>query len=92
MGYVFIEDLFYIPASNNSKKVKNLARNRNATIVIDEEKRESGIMLECVTKILRGKKAELLIEHMKNKKGWLTGEDAVIIQLNPLRKASWILN
>ncbi|TMH97005.1 pyridoxamine 5'-phosphate oxidase family protein [Candidatus Bathyarchaeota archaeon] len=91
VGYVYLRGKFYIPTDRRAKKVRNLVKNSNATIVVDDERLERGVMIECTSKILEGNKAQPLREYMRNVKHWQNDETTAIIELNPSRKASWFL-
>lgn len=58
---------------------------------MDDEKNESGIMLECYGAILENDKAEKLREFMRTTKGWKSDETSVILSLQLIRKVSWFL-
>jgi nitroimidazol reductase NimA-like FMN-containing flavoprotein (pyridoxamine 5'-phosphate oxidase superfamily) len=58
VGYVYHRGKFYVPSSKDAKKVVNLARNAKATLVIDDELKEHGVMIECTARVLRGLAAE----------------------------------
>ncbi|MDG6928605.1 MAG: pyridoxamine 5'-phosphate oxidase family protein [Nitrososphaerota archaeon] len=89
VGYVYLGGSFYVPASGNSKKVLNLRGTNRATILIDEEKSESGVMIECVSRMLGGDEAARLREYMRRRKGWQNDETTAVIKLEPVKKASW---
>ena len=91
VSYVYLDGKFYIPASSKSKKIRNLRRNHRATILVDEAETESGVMIECQSKILTGAKAKKFREYMRRVKGWQNDETTVIILLKLKRKASWFL-
>lgn len=91
VGYVYLDGKLYVPSSASTKKVRNLIKNAKATIVIDDELKEHGVMIECDPKILKGTKAEALRKYMRRVKGWQNDESTVIVELKPLRKASWFL-
>ena len=74
VGYVYLRGKFYIPTDRDAKKVRNLAKNRNATIVVDDERLEHGVMIECGSKILEGSKAQPHREYMKKVKRWQNDE------------------
>ena len=57
VGYVYLRGKFCIPMDRRAKKVGNLAKNDNATIVVDDERLEHGVMIECSSKILEGSTA-----------------------------------
>ncbi len=59
--------------------------------MIDNEKSESGIMLECYGAILENDKAEKLREFMRTTKGWKSDETSIILSLQPIKKVSWFL-
>jgi general stress protein 26 len=89
VGYIHLEGKFYVPASSKSKKVRNLKQNHRATILVDDDETESGVMMECEPKIFSGAKAKKFRDYMRRVKGWQNDETTVIIVLTPLRKASW---
>jgi|BEDMetMinimDraft_2_1075160.scaffolds.fasta_scaffold00135_8 Predicted flavin-nucleotide-binding protein len=91
VSYVYIKEKFYVPSKKNAKKVKNLKINPKATIVIDDEQTEMGVMIECNARILEYYEAYAIIRYMENEKGWKESKNTVIIELSPLRKASWSL-
>ena len=91
VSYVYLDDNFYVPASSKSEKIRNLRQNARATILIDDAETESGVMLECESKILTGAKAKKFRDYMKKAKGWQSDETTVVIALTPMRKESWFL-
>jgi general stress protein 26 len=91
VSYLYLDGKFYIPASSKSKKVRNLRQNHRATIMVDDDDTESGVMMECEPKILTGAKAKKFRDHMRRVKGWQNDEFTVIIVLTPMKKASWFL-
>ena len=68
-----------------------MARSPKATIVIDDEESESGVMLECSAKILPEKLAEEWRKTMRESKGWRNDKNMAIIELTPKQRASWFL-
>ncbi len=80
-----------MPSSQDAKKAKNLRRDKRATLVIDDERTERGLMVECNAKILDGAKAESFRKYMREVKRWKNDETTMVIELEPLRKASWFL-
>jgi len=91
VSYVYQREKFYIPTDRRAKKVRNLANNSNATIVVDDERLEHGVMIECSATILETNKAHPLREHMRKVKHWQIDETTAIIELTLRRKASWFL-
>ena len=91
VSYLYIDGKFSIPANSKSKKIRNLRQNHRATILVDDAKTESGVMMECESKILIGEKAKKIRDYMRRVKGWQNDATTVIIVLTPLRKASWFL-
>jgi general stress protein 26 len=91
VSYLYLDRKFYIPANSESKKIRNLRQNPRATILVDDEETESGVIMECEPKILTGAKAKKFRDHMRKVKGWQNDATTVIIVLTPLRKASWFL-
>ncbi len=91
VSYVYKGGKFYIPTNRRTKKVRNLVKNSNATIVVDDERIEHGAMIECNSKILEGNKAQPLREYMRKVKHWQNDETTAIVELTPRRKVSWFL-
>jgi general stress protein 26 len=91
VSHVYRRGKFYIPTDRGAKKVRNLAKNSNATIVVDDERLEHGVMIECSSKIIEGNKAQPLRDYMRKVKRWQNDETTAIIELTPSRKASWFL-
>ncbi len=91
VSYVYLDGKFYVPANPRSKKIRNLRQNQRTTILVDDDETESGVMIECLPKILTGAIAEKFRDYMRRVKGWQSDETTVIIVLTPLRKASWFL-
>ncbi len=91
VSYVYLRGKFYIPTARRAKKVRNLAKNNKATIVVDNEHLEHGVMIECSPKIIEGNKAQPLRDYMRKVKRWQNDETTAIIELTPSRKASWFL-
>ena len=91
VSYVYRRGKFYIPTDRRAKKVRNLAKNNKATIVVDDGRLEHGVMIECSSKIMEGSKARPLREYMRKVKHWQNDETTAIIELTPNRKASWFL-
>lgn len=91
VAYVFLDGTFYVPAGPDSKKIRNLRANPNATLVIDDEVTERGVMIECASTILGGADAKPMRDHMTREKGWQNTESTLVIKLHPLRKSSWFL-
>ena len=91
VSYVYLDGKFYVPASSKSKKIQNLRQNHRATVLVDDDETESGVMMECESKILTGVKAKKFRDYMRKVKGWQNDETTVIIVLTPMKKASWFL-
>jgi general stress protein 26 len=91
VSYVYLRGKFYIPTDRRAKKVRNLLKDRKATIVVDDERLEHGVMIECGSKILEGDKAQPHREYMKKVKRWQNDETTEVIELTPSRKTSWVL-
>jgi nitroimidazol reductase NimA-like FMN-containing flavoprotein (pyridoxamine 5'-phosphate oxidase superfamily) len=89
VSYVYLKGKFWIPSNTSTKKVRNLKKKSKATIVIDDEKNESGVMLECNSRIIDGKTLEDLRRYMRRVKHWQNDQRTLIIELVPIRKASW---
>ena len=88
---LYLRGRFYVPTAQSAKKVKNLKKNKRATLVIDDESTEHGIMVECNAKILDSGKAEPFKKYMREVKRWKNDETTIVLELEPRRKASWFL-
>lgn len=91
VGYIYSRSSFYVASDADAVKMRNLRRSPRATLVIDDEEKEHGIMLECDAKILPPKHAEKWRRYMREVKGWGNDQSTAVIRLKPLRKASWFL-
>jgi nitroimidazol reductase NimA-like FMN-containing flavoprotein (pyridoxamine 5'-phosphate oxidase superfamily) len=91
VSYMYLRGRFYVPSAQSAKKVKNLKRSKRATLVIDDEHTEHGLMVECNAKILGAAKAEPFRKSMREVKSWKNDETTIVIELEPKRKASWFL-
>jgi uncharacterized protein len=90
VGYVYANDRFYVPSDRNSIKVRNLLKKSSATVTIDEEATENGIMFQCDAKLLDLSEAEQVLKNMIAEKEWKNDpNDSVVIELRVLRKSSW---
>src|SRR2546426_5143848 len=91
VSYIRIDGEFYVPANQQSKKVRNLKHNRKVSVLIDDEESEGGVMVECKSKILGEEKAGEWKEYMRRVKRWQNDTTTLVIALHPLRKTSWFL-
>ncbi len=91
VSYVYLRGRFYVPSAQNAKKVKNLKKDKRATLVIDDERTEHGLMVECNAKILDTARAESFRKYMRDIKRWKNDETTMVIELEPRRKTSWFL-
>src|SRR2546428_13550597 len=66
VSYVYLHGKFYIPTARRAKKVRNLAKNNKATIVVDDGRLEHRVMIGCSSKIMESSKARPLREYMRN--------------------------
>lgn len=91
VSYLHMGGEFCIPVNPQSKKVRNLKRNGKVSALIDNEETESGILIECGSKIVGTKKAGELKAYMRRVKGWRNDRTTLVIALHPLGKTSWFL-
>ena len=91
VGYVYDHGKFYVPSQRRSVKTVNVRRRPVATLVVDDEKTESGVMLKCQAEVLVGRAAEKWKRYMRDVKGWDNDGETLVLSLKPLRKASWFL-
>jgi len=91
VGYVFSGNAFYVATDEDAVKMRNVRRLPRATLVIDDEEKEHGVMLECEVEVLPVKAAERWRRYMREVKGWRNDRSTAVIRLKPRRKASWFL-
>lgn len=91
VGYVYQNGKFYVPSAPNTKKLRNLERNGRATLLVDDEDSQHGLMIECKSKILRDAEASPFLKFMRGVKKWQNDQKTVVIELDPQRKVSWFL-
>ena len=91
VGYVYDRGTFYVPSQRGSVKTANVRRRPLATLVVDDERKECGVMLKCRPKVLEGQAAERWKKQMREVKGWGNNEETLVISLKPVEKASWFL-
>ncbi len=88
VSYVYRSGLFHIPANKKSRKVLNLQANPRSCIVIDDEE-ENVLMIQCHTDVVKGKRLTALRKSIERKTGWMIGDNSVILELSPVKKAVW---
>lgn len=91
VGYVFEKGLFYVPTTEKAKRIRNLKRVGKATLLVDDEKEECGVMLECVPVPVSERAAKEWRRYMRKVRGWTVPETTPILGFRPLRKTSWFL-
>jgi general stress protein 26 len=91
VSFIQIEGTFFISSNPQSKKMKNIRRNPESSITIEDDISEHGITLETEANILTEVEATALRNQMKILKGWTNTVSTRVIKLDPLRKASWSL-
>lgn len=91
VGYVFSGGMFYVASDRSAMKMGNIRRIPRATLVIDNEEREHGVMVECTVEVLPTDEADKWRRYMREKKGWRNDRRTAVLRLMPLRKASWFL-
>ncbi len=91
VGYLFFRGAFYVPTNQSAVKMDNTRRDSRATIVIDDEEMERGVMLECKVDVLSTTAADRWRKSMREKKGWRNDQGTAVIRLTPMRKVSWFL-
>lgn len=92
VGYVFSDGSFYIPTAKKTKKTRDIEKNPEVCIVIDDD-RDAGIMITGKAEITDAGKASPLRKSMENL-GWKIGGfgNASLIVIKPKRKVSWKLD
>ncbi|MBI5355073.1 MAG: pyridoxamine 5'-phosphate oxidase family protein [Candidatus Aenigmarchaeota archaeon] len=92
VGYVFSDGSFYIPTAKKTKKVKDIEKNPEVCIVIDDDK-AAGIMIKGKAEITDAGKASPLRKSMENL-GWTIGgfKNTFLIVIKPKKKVSWKLD
>lgn len=94
VGYLYRNRRLYIPAGKTSKKVRNLRLDNRACLVIDDEKRSSGVLLLGLVEIIEDERFLSLKRWMNSVTGWTVGEpgETVMLQVRPIGFVSWMLN
>ena len=91
VGYVYSKEVFYVPSQKDSVKTGNVRRVPRATLVVDNDRRECGVMFQCEAEVLPTEAAEKWKRYMREVKGWGNNRETAVIALRPLRRASWFL-
>ena len=83
VSYVYSDGMFFVPSREDAVKIRNLKRSPRATLVIDNEEQECGVMLECNPEILPAVEAEKWRRYMRDAKGWQNDGKTLAIRLKP---------
>lgn len=93
--YIFLNGYFYIATDYDTRKFKNIARNRNVCLVIDVYKPNRAVMVEGIAEVIeQGEEFKqvypIFYERFVwvRKDPWKEGE-APFIKVKPLHKVSW---
>ncbi|MFN4336083.1 MAG: pyridoxamine 5'-phosphate oxidase family protein [Candidatus Nitrosocaldus sp.] len=93
--YIFYNNHFYIATDYNTKKFRNIAKNRNISLVIDTYKPNRAVMVEGIADIVEhgqefGYIYRLFYERFEwvRREPWGEGE-APFIKVTAVKKVSW---
>ncbi len=94
--YIFMNNCFYIATDYNTKKFKNIKKNRNVALIIDEYKPNKGIMIEGIAEIIEhGDEFKTIYKKFYDKFVWVKKDpwneyEAPFIKIIPIKKVSWL--
>ncbi len=94
--YIFMNNCFYIATDYNTKKFKNIKKNRNVALIIDEYKPNKGIMIEGIAEIIdHGDEFKTVYKKFYDKFVWVKKDpwneyEAPFIKITPIKKVSWL--
>ncbi|GIU70839.1 MAG: hypothetical protein KatS3mg003_0318 [Candidatus Nitrosocaldaceae archaeon] len=94
--YIFHNNSFYIATDYNTKKFRNIKRNKNVCLIIDEYKPNKAIMVEGIAEIIEhGEEFKTIYRIFYNRFDWVRRDpwdeyEAPFIKINPIKKVSWL--
>ena len=93
--YMFIDECFYLATDYDTKKYKNLQKNRNVALVIDLYQPNKAIVVEGDAEIVEeGNEFRKIYDKFYKKFTWVRDtpwkeKEAPFIKLKPFREMSW---
>lgn len=93
--YMFINDHFYLATDYDTKKYRNLLKNRNVALAIDVYQPNKAVVVEGEAEIIeQGKEFREVYDKFYRKFAWARAtpwkeREAPFIKIKPLRKVSW---
>ena len=98
VGYTFDGEYFYISTEYTTKKLRNVRRNRRASLVVDEpgtKATRKAVMIQAEADVLEsGPEFQIALQKIVSQRGekWGFKEgDQAILKVRPVRKVSWNL-
>jgi nitroimidazol reductase NimA-like FMN-containing flavoprotein (pyridoxamine 5'-phosphate oxidase superfamily) len=95
VAYIFLNGYFYIATDYNTKKFKNIMRNRNVCLVIDTYKPNRAVMIEGIAEIIEhGDEFKHVYSIFYERFVWVRRDpwkegEAPFVKIKPLHKVSW---
>jgi len=95
VSYLFKDNAFLIAVDYNTKKLRNLRRNRRTALVVDTLRPNRGILIQGVAKlIVRGAEFSRAYSQFYKAFGWVRADpwkegEAPFVKITPTAKASW---
>ena len=93
--YIFLNNSFYIATDYNTRKFRNISRNKNVALVIDVYKPNKAVMVEGVAEIIEhGQEFKEIYKLFYDRFEWVRREpgdegEAPFIKVNIIKKVSW---
>lgn len=93
--YIFLNNNFYIATDYNTRKFKNVSRNRNVALVIDTYKPNKAVMVEGIADIIEyGQEFKEIYKLFHDRFEWVRREpwdegEAPFIRVSVIKKVSW---
>lgn len=95
VAYVYHNGFFYIATDYGTKKYKNIRKNNNVALVVDEYKPNTAVVVGGEAEILeRDEEFKEIFKFFYEKFDWVRKDpwsegEAPFIKIKPLEKASW---
>ncbi|MEM3083870.1 MAG: pyridoxamine 5'-phosphate oxidase family protein [Nitrososphaerales archaeon] len=93
--YMFIDGKFYIATDYDTRKYRNLMKNKNISLLIDVYQPNKAVLVEGIAEIIEeGKEFREVYERFYKKFAWVRQapwreKEAPFIGIKPIRKISW---
>ena len=95
VSYLFNDGAFLIAVDYDTKKFRNLKRNRRTALVVDTLRPNRGILVQGIARLIeRGEAFRHTYSHFNRGFGWVRANpwkegEAPFIRITPATKASW---